>query len=170
MKLRLCTHHDTSKIHVAYVTTEAMLTNGGWLPIEGATFTSMKDGVDALKQMLPGKWKWAKPSGNCISNAVMQCNAHMLCKHFRSVRRTAIGCFQIFEKGKHTAEPTLKRRKNSILNWEDDAKLRSAIQMGGKPGAVLVELTASASKKLKAAGEDPLSKKHKRKAGGLKCA
>ena len=79
-----------------------------------------------------------------------------------------MGCFAIYHKGVHTTESTLKKRKNSILNWDEDALMRSAVRMNNTPGEVLVDLTAKEKEKLMEAGEDPLD--HKRPCGGLEGA
>ena len=89
-------------------------------------------------------------------------------------RRWVLPC-SAFSKGaaqgsthQHTAEPTLKRRANSILNWDDEAALRKGVEYGNTPGQVHVSLSKEEIKRLKAAGEDIL--RHKREEGGLKGA
>ena len=127
---------------------------------------SMKSAKMALRKSGDGKWKTAKQPGNGITWSVMRCNAHLDCAHFRSIKKVGAAMFCIFEKGKHTSEPTLKRRVNSILNWEEELTLRDAMQLGNTPGQVECTLSLKVSRQLKEAGEDIMQ--HKRRDGGLK--
>ena len=129
---------------------------------------SMKSAKMALRKSGDGKWKTAKQPGNGTTWSVMRCNAHLDCAHFRAIKKVGAALFCIFEKGLHTVEPTLKRRANSILNWDDETALRSGVTMGNTPGQVHVSLSKEETKRLKAAGEDIL--KHKRDEGGYKGA
>ena len=128
--------------------------------------------MQAAKKLLrasgDGKWKQAAKPGNQEAWAVLQCNAHINCGHFGAIKKVGAALFCIFEKGQHTVEPTLKRRANSILNWDDEAALRKGVEYGNTPGQVHVSLSKEEIKRLKAAGEDIL--RHKREEGGLKGA
>ena len=144
------------------------LERDGWTAA-GKQVETMADALRFIRESGEKKWKWwAKSPGNGVSCAVLQCNAHVACTHLVRASRVAMGCFSIFHKGVHTTEPTLKKRKNSILNWEEDTLMRAAVRMNNTPGEVLVELTTRETEKLKNAGEDPLQ--HKRAEGGLQGA
>ena len=129
---------------------------------------SMQAGMEIIKASGEGKWKRAVKKGNGVTWYVMQCNAHVNCTSFRAVKKMGAAVFSIFEQGQHTVEPTLKRRANSILNWDEEKTLRLGVEMGNTPGQVHVSLSKEESQRLKAAGEDIL--KHKRKGGGLEGA
>ena len=143
---------------------DARLAKNGWVA-DGTSVPTLEEGLRFIRASGDKRWKWAKSPGNGESCAVLQCNAHVACTYLKRVSRAAMGCFAIYHKGVHTTESTLKKRKNSILNWDEDALMRAAVRMNNTPGEVLVELTAKEKEKLMEAGEDPLQ--HKRPCGGL---
>ena len=139
-----------------------------WVPSDLPEAPNMQAAKKLLRAFGDGMWKCAAKPGNQETWAVLQCNAHINCGYFGAIKKVGAALFCIFEKGQHTVEPTLKRRVNSILNWDDETALRKGVEYGNTPGQVHVSLSKEEIKKLKAAGEDIL--RHKRDEGGLKGA
>ena len=125
---------------------------------------TIKEAIKAAKKLEGGKWKWSKPSGNCKTNAYHDCNAHVECGRRMKVLKFGEK-FYIFFKGKHSEEPTLKKRKNSLLTWDEDEQLVKAVDVGVKPAQLRVSLTKKAASELTDKGVDPLSNKDEQ--GGL---
>ena len=128
---------------------------------------SLKGAKQVLKKA-GGQWKQGAKHGNGVTTAVLQCNSHVSCGRYCMIRRAANAMFQIWMRGDHAEEDKLKKRKNSILNFEEEYALRTGCDSGNTPGTVLATMTKEKEKKLRDEGKDPLE--HKRKEGGLDCA
>ena len=82
-----------------------------------------------------GKALWL--SGNCKTTAYMVCNAHIGCGRHLKVHKVD-DIYYVSFKGDHTQDPTLGKRKNSTLTWDQEAALMSGVDQGGRPSAVRV--------------------------------
>ena len=165
---RIAAYHDSD---AARMHARAMIAKQSpqWTPMDVPPAATIKDGIAVANGQGEGKWKWAKPSGNCVENAYRQCNAHVDCKHVIRIAEVKGVGFCLYTNGmEHAAEATTKKRKNSILTWKDDAHLRKSMDEGATPGAMLVSMTKAKVKELKAQGLDPLM--HKNEQGGLEGA
>ena len=136
-----------------------------WVPSGLAEAATMTEAKALVHRQEGGKWKWAKPSGDCVRTAYFQCNAHVDCPRVMRITKDGAGLFNIWVKGEHGEEVNLKRRKNSTLTFDEEAALRVAIDAGVRPGAFVVAKTKERLTELKYAGEDPVA--HKRPEGGL---
>lgn len=136
-----------------------------WLPIPNVpVFDTIKAAVFNLKQLEGKKWKRAKSSGDGVHSYRLQCNAHVDCG--REVRAVNMdGKFYSQYIGEHAPVPNQYKRKNSSLTFEEDNALRLAIDVGGRPAAVLVSMTKEKLQEFKADGKDP--EDFKRDNGGL---
>lgn len=142
-----------------------MTDRADWLPVVGSLeYDTMAEAIEALKSIGDGKWKWHKPSGNGKRHAYFVCNAHKKCGFLRRAVRMD-GMFILHECGEHGEEVNLFQRKNSALTFAQDADLRKAMDMGARPGKVMVSWTKEKSAELKKAGLNPLD--HKKEGGGL---
>ena len=135
-----------------------------WMVSSLPPHDTIKEAIKAAKKLEGGKWKWSRPSGNCKTNAYHDCNAHVECGRRMKVLKFGEK-FYIFFKGKHSEEPTLKKRKNSLLTWDEDDQLVKAVDVGVKPAQVRVRMTKEAASELIDKGVDPLSNKDEQ--GGL---
>lgn len=148
------------------------------LPIQ--PFSTIKAAIEKARQHEHGRWKWAKPSGNCIRTAYLACNAHIQCGVKLMVSQMggdffmALGsmksnwaCVSI-KLGEHSTTDNLYKRKNSALTWEEERTLRDAVEIGGRAGQVKAVLLNKEVSRLKGAGEKVLD--HKRPEGGLEGA
>ena len=136
-----------------------------WVPVPLARVcATMREGREILKKLEGGKWKWAATSGDCISTSIFQCNGHVECGRLLKVQKVD-DSFYIMGSGEHAAVPKEKKRKNSTLTWEEDEKLRFAVDLGGRPAAVQVAMTKKKIEELRKEGKNP--EDHKRAEGGL---
>ena len=129
-------------------------------------YANMKLAREAIKKLPGGVWVWADNPGDGKRFAVFRCNMHLNCP--KLVR--AAKCdneFILQEKGEHAEELNQYKRKNSALTLEQERILKVAADSGGKPAGVLVSLSKTKMKEMRAAGLNPLDKKHKREDGGL---
>ena len=135
-----------------------------WTPVGSVAHATMADARGALKKMEGGKWKWAKSPGNGVTHACFSCNAHVDCN--RNLRIVLCdGCYHIQGRGDHALQPNLKRRVNSILTYDEEARVRESMDQGGKSAGLFVSLTNSKVKELKDAGKNP--EEYKEVNGGL---
>ena len=56
----------------------------------------------------------------------------------------------------HSTEVNLYARSNSSCTFDEEARLRFGLNVGGKPGGIHSALTKEVSRKLKLQGKDPL--------------
>ena len=112
-----------------------------------------------------GKWKAYRPApGNGTTRAVYQCNAHVDCGKLLMAYKKG-DTFCIMEKGEHTEEEQLKKRKNSPLSYTQEAAVKFSLDGGGRPAGMRVAMTKSKVEELQKEGMDPMA--HKRKEGGM---
>ena len=135
-----------------------------WTLARYANQPTIKLAEESITAVEDGKWKMARSPGNGVTNHYFVCNAHVSCGRMLKVSRVD-GAFAIFLKGEHTTEQTFGKRKNSTLSWEDDDRLKRAVDQGAKPGGVFVSLSKAKVEELHKDGLDPLE--HKKDDGGL---
>jgi len=135
-----------------------------WTDVRLLGAADMKQAQKEAKREGEGKWKWAAAPGNGKTRSVFCCNAHDKCEMLIRVILLD-GAYYLQQKGEHNEVINLKRRKNSSLTFEQEAKLIECMDMGGKPAGTLCSMTCAKSKELKEAGENPLN--HKKEEGGL---
>ena len=107
----------------------------------------------------PLLWKFRTSPGNGVTNRYFVCNAHKYCGRLLKVGKKD-GMFCIFLDGKHSAEPSFGKRKNSTLSWDDDDRLKRAVDQGATPGGVHVSLSKAKVMELQQDGLDPLEYKN----------
>ena len=125
----------------------------GWMLVEHEPLQSMSEARKAADELAPGRWKWAKPSGDCKNQAYRQCNAHVDCPLIVGIKKQG-SHFWLYTKGKHGTEVNLKKRKNSSLTFEEEEFVRASLDMGNAPAEQLVALTKKKIRSLKDDGED----------------
>ena len=149
----------------AYRSAAEVLNVSEWLPVSAAPLPTMTAAKAAARELEDKKWRWADSPGNGKTYVYFACNAHVACDRQLRVAQGSDGLFHISAKGLHAAEKKTKKRKNSILTYEDDETLRSAVDKGSRPGAVHTSMTKEKVSELKSKGEDPLM--HKEATGGI---
>ena len=92
------------------------------------------------------------------------CNAHTGCKRLLRVYLND-GKYTIQGSGEHGLEPNLKKRKNSTLSFEEEARVRESMDQGGRSAGLRVAMTTSKARELKEAGLIP--EDYKNEEGGL---
>ena len=130
-----------------------------WLPIASDECSTMKEAIKAIRAVAPGKWKWAKCPGNGVTQAYFVCNAHVGCGYVVRASSCDSG-FILHAKGQHSTEVNNYKRKNSSLTFEEEAGLRLALDVGGRPGGLLASWTKEAMQEKEKDGLDPLDYTH----------
>ena len=136
-----------------------------WMLCGIAPSATMAEAKAVAHRQEDGKWKWAKPPGDGVRTVYLMCNAHVGCLRMQRISKDGAGLFNIWAKGNHGEEINLKRRKNSLLTFDEEAALRTAMDSGVRPGAFVVAQTKERLTTIKDAGEDPLA--YKKPEGGL---
>jgi hypothetical protein len=139
-------------------------TSNKWIAVGAQTYDTMSEGKASLKKMEGGKWKWAVPSGDCVTQSRFVCNAHVECSRMLRVYLSDGRCI-IQGMGEHASQANMKRRLNSTLSFDMESRVRESMDQGGKSAGLLVALTNTKVMELKEQGLDP--DEHKEEEGGL---
>ena len=119
------------------------------------TYSSLPEARRAADQLEYGKWKWRPQSrGNGKTTGYFVCNAHKDCGREMRISQSS-GCFSIHLTGKHTSEPTMGPRSNSILSWSEETRLKRALDEGARPAEVRVSMTKDRMQELTSLGLNP---------------
>ena len=135
-----------------------------WMRLPNEPIATMPDAKAMLKLFDLGSnalWKWpSSGSGDGITAAVRQCNAHVTCGfHVRCVRQSN-GTYAFEKSGEHSSEVNDRLRQNSALTHaQSEFAFGAFMGTGAKPAEVRVGLTKTKEKELEKKGIDPLSVK-----------
>jgi hypothetical protein len=105
----------------------------GWVDL--SLHETYKQALQAVKADIHGPVKWAKNTGKTGDRRLV-CNAHSSCKWpLRIVQQGSEGKWKVqsHKDGQHTSESKLKRRKNSVLTYEQEAVAVDMLQKGIAP-------------------------------------
>ena len=101
-----------------------------WVPLGNhATYEEGKAAI--IKQGIYGKYKWAKKSGKPGDRRFL-CSAHVECAHPLRLLQLKDGSYEVQANQaiEHSEEVQLKRRKNSVLTYEQEEKALDMMRDG----------------------------------------
>ena len=132
-----------------------------WTKVCGP-FDTEQTALKAKQDVSPGNWAYNQAAG--ISRKWLRCNVHADCPVLLKVAHSVDGYHLcILEGVEHAAMSKLKRRKNSILTYDEETLVEPALRSGKKPRQVVEDVQATELQKLEADDVAP----QKKAEGGL---
>ena len=102
-------------------------------------FTSKKAALKAADGIAPHQWAWNQKGG---SKQWLRCNAHVDCPVFLRIQVVqGVHYVQQIGGAEHAQDSKVKRRKNSILSFEEEGRVSEALKSGTRPRQVVEKWT-----------------------------